>query len=62
MGKAGTIKVEVHPMSLKSVTPIVPKDKKEELLVEDVTRMGCKGLLVESWALKSEAIVQDFLQ
>ena len=63
MGKARTVKVEVHPMSLKSVIPIVPKDKKEkELLVEDLTRMGCEGLLMEPWALKSKAVAQEYLQ
>ena len=62
MEKAGTVKVEVHPMSLKSVTLIVSKDEKEkELLVEDLTRMGCEGLQVELWALKSEAMAQEFL-
>ena len=48
MGKAGTVKVKVHLVSLKSVNFVVPKDEKEkELLVEDLTRMGCEGLLVE---------------
>ena len=58
MGKAGTIKVEeVHRVSLKSIIPIVPKDKNEkELLVEDLTRMEYKGLLVELWVLKSEVM------
>ena len=61
MRKAGTVKVEVHPMSLKSMTPIVPKDNKEkELLVEDLTKMGYEGLLLEPWALKNEAMVQEF--
>ena len=57
MGKAGTIKVEVHLVSLKSITPVVPKNKKEkELLVEDLTRMGCEGLFMELWALKSKSM------
>ena len=57
MGKARTIKVEVHPVSLKSSTPVVPKNEKEkELLVEDLTQMGCMGLLLQPWALKSEAM------
>ena len=48
MGKARTVKIEVHLVSLKSVTPVVSKDEKEkELLVEDLTMMGCEGLLVE---------------
>ena len=47
MEKAGTIKIEVHPVSLKSVTLVVPKNEKEkELLVEDLTWLGCEGLLL----------------
>ena len=56
-----TVKVEVYPVSLKSVIPIVAKDNKEkELLVEDLTKMGCEGLLLEPWVLKNEAMVQEF--
>ena len=63
MKKAGIVKVEVHPVSLKSIIPVVPKNENEkELLVQDLTRMGCEGLLVEPWALKSEGGAQDFLQ
>ena len=47
MEKAGTVKVEVQLVSLKSVIPVVPKNEKEkELLVEDLIRMGCEGLLL----------------
>ena len=63
MEKAGTVKIEVHPISLKSIIPVVPKNGKEkELLVEDLTQMVCKGLLLQPWALKSEAMAQEFLQ
>ena len=48
MGRIGAVKVEVPSVSLKSVVPIVPKNEEEKWqLVEDLTRMGCKGLLVE---------------
>ena len=30
MGKAGTVKVEVHPVSLKFVTLVVPKNEKKK--------------------------------
>ena len=57
MEKAGTVKLELHPVSLKSVIPVAPKNEKEkELLVEDLTRMGCEGLLLQPWALKSEVM------
>ena len=48
MAKTSTVKVEVPLVSLKSVTPIVPKNEEEkQQLVEDLTRMGCEGLLQE---------------
>ena len=48
MDRTRAIKVEVLSVSLKSVVPIVPKNKEEKWqLVEDLTRMGCEGLLVE---------------
>ena len=63
MGKAGAVKVEVPSASLESVTRVVSKNAKEkEQLVEDMTQMGCEGLLVEPWMLRSEVIVQEFLQ
>ena len=38
MGKTGTVKLEVHPMSLRSVVLVVPKDEGEKRqLVEDLT-------------------------
>ena len=55
MGRIGTIKVENLFVSLKSVVLVVSKEKKEkQQLVEDITRMGCEGLLVEPWAQKKQ--------
>ena len=63
MGRIGTVKVEMHPMSLKSVVLVVPKDEGEkQQLIEDLTQMGCEGLLVQPWGLMSEEMVQEFLQ
>ena len=46
------------PMSFKSVAPVNPvKDKEKLHLVEDLMKMGCEGLILEPWALKSEAMV-----
>ena len=57
MGKVGIVKVENLSVSLKSIVPVVPKDEKEkQQLEEDLTRMGCEGLLMEPWALKSEVM------
>ena len=62
MDRTRTVKVEMHPVSLKSVVPIVPKDEGEKRqLVEDLTRMGCEGLLMQSWGLKSKEMAQEFL-
>ena len=61
MAKARCIKVELYPVSLKSVAPAIPKnDEEKKMLIEDLTKMGCKGLLLEPWTLKSEAMVQEF--
>ena len=52
------VKVELYPVSLKSVAPTIAKnDAKKDMLIEDLTTMGCQGLLLEAWALKNEAMV-----
>ena len=62
MGKTRTIKVEVHPMSLKSIMAIVPKDEEEKRqLSEDLSQIGCKGLLVQSWSIRSKDMAREFL-
>ena len=63
MSKAGTsaVKVEFIPVSLKSVYPAIPKKDKEKMqLVDDLTKMGWEGLILEPWEVKSEAMVQEF--
>ena len=63
MGRTGTIKTEMASVSFKSVVPVVPKDEGEKRqLVEDLIQMGCEGLLMQPWALKSEEMAQEFLQ
>ena len=63
MAAAHAVKVELSSISLKSVNPVVPKDKKEkDELLEDLIWMGCGGLLAELWTLRSEAMAQEFLQ
>ena len=61
MVKARRIKIELYPVSLKSIAPAIPRnDEEKKMLVEDLTKMGCEGLLLEPWALKSEAMVKEF--
>ena len=63
MDRTGIVKVEISFVSLKSVVPIVPKNKEETWqLVEDLIWMGCEGLLVQPWDLKSKTMAQEFLQ
>ena len=65
MAKAGVcaVEVEVTSISLQTVAPSIPQDKEEkEQQLQDLTRMGCEGLLKEPLALKSRAMVQEFLQ
>ena len=63
MRKAGAAKVEVPSVSLKSLVPIVSKDKQEkQQLEEDLTKMGYNGVLLQPWSLKNKAMAQEFLQ
>ena len=63
MEKNEAMKVEVPMVSLKSVVAIVSKDEGEKRqLVEDLTRIGCKGLLVQHWSLKSKDMAREFSQ
>ena len=56
------MKAEARPVSIRFVPAIVPtKEEEKQQLVDDLTKMGCEGLLAEPWAMKSEAIVQEFL-
>ena len=58
MGRTRIVKVENPSLSLKSVVPIMPKDEKEKRqLAEDLIQMGCEGLIIQPWALKSEAMM-----
>ena len=51
-------KTKFFPVSLKSIAPLIPVKNEEKLhLVEDLTKMGCEGLILEPWVLKSEAMV-----
>ena len=65
MAKAGirAIKVEDTSVSLQTVALSIPQDKEEkEQLLQDLTYMGCEGLLKEPWTLKNRAMAQEFLQ
>ena len=65
MAKAGvcTVKLEVTSVSLQTVAQSISQDKEEkEQLLQDLTRMGCEGLLKEPWTLKNRAMAQGFLQ
>ena len=62
MAGTSSAKAEMQPVSLRSVPAIVPMDEEEkQQLADDLTKMGCEGLLPKPWALKSEAIVREFL-
>ena len=61
MAGTSAVKTEFLPISLKSVAPVISiKDEEKLHLVEDLMKMGCEGLILEPWALKSEALVQEF--
>ena len=51
MDRIGTIKIEMHLVSLKSIVPIVPKDEGEkQQLMEDLIWIGCEGQLLQLWS------------
>jgi len=54
--------VEQVPIPLKNVSLAISKnDSKLKELVEDLTRMGCEGLLSKPWNLRSETTLREFL-
>ena len=54
--------VEQVPISLKNVSPAIPKNEAElKELIEDLTWMGCEGLLAKPWSLQSEATLRELL-
>ena len=60
---AKVVKSELPTVSLKLVYLSVPSGEEEQSqLVEDLTQMGCEGLLLQPWNLQSEAMVREFLQ
>ena len=62
MTRASSVKAETCLVSLRSVLVVVPKkDEEKQQLADNLTKMGCKGLLAEPWAMKSKAMVREFL-
>ena len=53
---------EQVPIPLKNVAPAIPKKETEmKELIEDLTWMGCEGLLTKPWNLQNEAVLREFL-
>ena len=53
---------EQVPISLKNVSPTIPKrESKLKKLIEDLSRMGCEGLLTKPWNFQAEATLREFL-
>ena len=48
------------PLTLRSVVPAIPKEPGERAhLEEDLTRIGCIGLLSKPWSVKDERMVKE---
>ena len=61
MAGTSAAKVEYLPVSLKTVAPVIPESEEEKVqLIQDLEKMGCEGLILEPWFLRSESIVQEF--
>ena len=53
---------EQVPIPLKNVSPAIPKRESElKKLIEDLSRMGCEGLLAKPWNLRAEATLHESL-
>ena len=53
---------ELVPIPLRNIVPTIPNRKSEmRELIEDLTRMGCEGLLAKPWNLQNEAMLREFL-
>ena len=59
--ESGKTRSELHVVSLRLVILAVPQDEAEKLmLVEDLTWIGCEGLLIHPWSLRNEEMVREF--
>ena len=46
-------------LALQLILPVVPSDVEEkQLLIDDLTQMGCEGLLAQLWSLKNKDMVR----
>ena len=53
---------EREPIPVKNVSPAIPKRESElKELIEDLSRMGCEGLLAKPWNLRAEVTLCEFL-
>jgi hypothetical protein len=53
---------EQVPIPVKPVTPATPKrDSELKELIEDLSRMGCEGLLAKPWNLRAKTTLREFL-
>ena len=50
------------PLTLRSIVPAIPKEPGERAyLEEDLTRIGCIGLLSKPWTVKDEKMVRELI-
>ena len=50
------------PLTLRSVVPAIPKELRERAyLEEDLTRIGCIGLMSKPWSVKDDKMVRELV-
>ena len=50
------------PIVLRNINPIIlEEEEKMQELIEDLTRMWCKGLLTRPWLLQNKAMVRELV-
>ena len=56
----GSVNVQI---SLKALVPVIPKTPTARWeLEEDLTRIGCAGLLNKPWNIKDEGLVRELVE
>ena len=50
-------------LALRSILPVVPSDEEEkQLLIDNLTQMGCEGLLAQPWSLRNKDMVRELTE
>jgi hypothetical protein len=61
-GSEGEEELGVPMVTLIHISPVIPEDSKERAeLLEDLSQMGCIGLIDRPWSFRDEGMVREVL-